>query len=85
MHNRHKFLCLDCGVDTGKISEHYMLKDEVWSKIHNSNKGMLCVGCAEVRLGRVMCIGDFNDSHVNKQFSMKTRSRRLSQRMEMIR
>lgn len=79
---RGKFKCMDCGVDTGKIGEHYMLADSTWCKIHNSNKGMLCIGCAEQRLGRRLCKDDFNDSHVNKPFSGKSFSTRLENRLK---
>lgn len=65
MTSRNKWLCLDCGTDTGKIGEHYMLLDEVWSKIHTSSKGMLCVKCCEKRLNRELTKADFNDSYVN--------------------
>jgi len=73
--SRHKFLCLDCKIDTGKAYEHYMLIDKIWSKIHNSNKGMLCIGCAETRLGRRLNSGDFKDCHVNnpKLYNMSAR------------
>lgn len=64
--SRRKFLCLDCKVDTGKIAEHYMLKDDVWFSVHPSRSGMLCIGCIEVRLGRMLNKQDFNDSYLNK-------------------
>lgn len=63
--SRRKFLCLDCGIDTGKALEHYFLHDEVWAKIHNSQKGMLCVLCAESRLGRELCADDFPPVTIN--------------------
>lgn len=62
---RAKFLCLDCGIDTGKALEHYFLHDEVWLKIHNSQKGMLCIMCAEARLGRKLCPADFPAVTIN--------------------
>lgn len=72
---------MDCGVDTGKIGEHYMLVDETWNKIHSSNKGMLCIEDAEKRLGRKLTASDFNDSHVNKPFPGKFFSSRLQDRL----
>lgn len=79
--SRRKFLCLDCGVDTGKIHEHYMLKDSVWRKAVNSNRGMLCIACIEARLGRLLRPNDFNDSYVNDpkfaSMSMRLLSRLL--------
>ncbi len=63
--SRAKWLCLDCGRDTGKLGEHYMLIDEVWLSIA-PKVGMLCVGCAEIRLQRSLTPRDFNDSYVNR-------------------
>jgi hypothetical protein len=82
--SRRKFLCMDCKVDTGKIGEHYMLADSTWNLIHDSNKGMLCIGCVESRLGRQLISTDFNDSHVNKPFPGKFFSGRLHNRINNI-
>lgn len=73
--SRRKFLCLDCKVDTGKIYEHYMLIEETWFAIHQSKFGMLCIGCVEKRLGRMLTKDDFNESHVNnpKLYPMSAR------------
>jgi hypothetical protein len=79
--SRRKFLCLDCRVDTGKLGEHYMLKDSTWYKLHNSNQGMICIGCVEKRLGRKLTRIDFNDSHVNRPSPGKFFSARLMQRL----
>lgn len=75
--SRKKWLCLDCNVDTGKIGEHYMLIDSTWAKIHNSKKGMLCIGCAEKRLGRQLNYSDFNTSYINKPNPSEQKSQRL--------
>lgn len=79
MSSRRKFLCMDCRIDTGKTYEHYMLIDTTWVLIHNSNRGMLCIGCCEARLGRQLTAWDFNSSHVNNpklhQMSDRLRSR----------
>lgn len=74
--SRHKFKCLDCRVDTGRIYEHYMLLDEVWHTVANS-VGMLCVGCVEQRLGRRLRASDFNGSYVNR---LMPQSQRLMSR-----
>jgi len=63
---RLRFKCIDCKIDTGKIGEHYMLKDDIWFSIHPSKNGMLCLNCLEKRLHRPLTINDFNDSHINK-------------------
>ena len=81
MKSRKKWLCLDCGVDTGKIGEHYMLKDEVWNKVMTTSVGMLCIGCIEVRLGKLLIPADFTDSHVNRLKPGECKSQRLMIRL----
>jgi hypothetical protein len=63
--SRKKFLCLDCGVDTGKLSEHYMLIDATWKLTGLGKIGMLCIGCLELRIGRMLKATDFNSSYLN--------------------
>ena len=79
---RTKWKCLDCHVDTGKIGEHYMLKDEVWFLVNNSKSGMLCIGCLEDRLGRKLLTSDFKDCHINRPASGKYFSQRLTDRLQ---
>jgi len=78
---RRKWKCLECQIDTGKIGEHYMLWSTIWEKIHNSPIGMLCIGCAEKRLGRQLNMGDFNKSHINRVKPGETKSVRLMNRL----
>jgi hypothetical protein len=63
--SRKKWLCLDCGVDTGKANEHYFINTETWLKVVGSIVGMLCVGCLETRLGRKLNKQDFPDVTIN--------------------
>jgi hypothetical protein len=63
--SRRKFLCLDCGIDTGKASEHYMLNDQTWKLTGLGKYGMLCVGCVEIRIKRKLVAKDFNSSYLN--------------------
>lgn len=77
--NHHK--CKDCGVDTARIGEHYMLKDSVWYSAYAHERGMLCIGCLEKRLGRQLTKADFNDSHVNRPAPGKVFSMRLMSRL----
>jgi hypothetical protein len=50
---RRRLHCLDCGVNTAEIGEYYMLRDELWAATGVAPDGwMLCVACAEKRLGR---------------------------------
>jgi hypothetical protein len=55
-----RFHCLDCDVHTSAIGEYYMLRDEVWAETGVApNGGMLCLKCAEKRLGRQLRPEDF--------------------------
>jgi len=64
--SRKKFLCLDCGVDTGRIGEHYMLIDSTWKKTGLGKIGMLCIEHVENRIGRKLVTSDFNNSYLNR-------------------
>lgn len=85
--SRKKFHCHDCGVDTGKIHEHYMLHDNVWLAAtapvttHLSPPiRMLCIGCVERRLGRPLNHTDFNGSYLNNPRTAP-QSQRLRERL----
>ena len=84
MRNRKKWKCKDCLVDTGKISEHFYLNDNIWMKINNIKDwqiGMLCVGCCEKRLGRRLNSGDFTDAWINNPKMVPSMSARLIDRI----
>jgi len=49
--------CLDCQVVP--VEEHYMLYDALWLGINPKDEGVLCIGCAERRLGRQLKPTDF--------------------------
>ena len=61
------FNCLDCGFNTKEGHEYYTVHDEVWLKAHPDDWGMLCIGCLEERLGRVLTRHDFPDYPVNDE------------------
>jgi len=75
--SRRRWLCLDCKRDTSQLREHYFLKGEIWSRVHSSAIGMLCIGCVETRLGRKLTASDFTDAHINdpKRYEMSDRLR----------
>jgi hypothetical protein len=77
---RKKFLCLDCGIDTGKAYEHYFVHNEVWDAAHSSREGMLCIGCLEARLGRTLTRQDFPYVSINSPF-LGLKSQRFIQRL----
>jgi len=60
-----RFFCMDCDVDTYVNEQYYMLKDRLWRKIHPSTDGMLCLSCAEKRLGRPLTRRDFTSARLN--------------------
>lgn len=81
--SRKKFLCLDCGIDTGRIGEHYMLVDDVWSLTGLGKYGMLCIEHVEQRIGRELIHSDFNDSYLNNARTGIV-SQRLADRMGLL-
>lgn len=78
--SRAKFRCVDCDIDTGKAHEHYFVKNEVWFQVMPTNKGMLCIGCIEARLGRQLTGDDFTDCSLNNP-RYEPKSARLMNRM----
>ncbi|QGH78343.1 hypothetical protein SEA_TRIBUTE_190 [Streptomyces phage Tribute] len=64
--SRKKWLCLDCGVDTGRIGEHFFLDMNVWSLTGLGHEGMLCVEHVEKRIGRRLVPADFTSAYINR-------------------
>ncbi len=71
-------LCLDCTTDVIAIGEYYMLEDVVWLEANPRDRGMLCVGCLEARIGRRLTWDDFTGAPCNSG----PKSERLHERME---
>jgi hypothetical protein len=47
--------CMDCTIETSSWQDpgnYYMLHDDLWVSIVPDSKGLLCIRCAERRLGR---------------------------------
>jgi hypothetical protein len=79
--SRKKWLCLDCGLDTGKAGEHFFLNNDVWSLTGLGHLGMLCVEHVEKRIGRRLVPADFSSAYINRlNFGFK--SDRLIERMK---
>lgn len=78
--SRRKFLCLDCGVDTGRLLEHYFVETALWLSVVSSTLGMLCVGCLETRLGRRLVPSDFPAVWINDP-RLEPKSQRLLSRL----
>ena len=69
-HQNH--FCADCGIDTSGTNtcEWYMVRDEVWIEAGMSDKGFLCIGCLERRLGRLVEGQDFSRCALNYQIAI---------------
>jgi hypothetical protein len=52
-------ICMDCGVNLDDHNEEIMLLDHVWLEAVPTERGMLCIGCIENRLGRKLQRDDF--------------------------
>jgi hypothetical protein len=59
------FACLDCGTNVVRLGEYFMVWDDVWLRANPDDRGMLCIGCLEQRLGRQLYPLDFADAPVN--------------------
>jgi hypothetical protein len=56
---------MDCDADTYVNEQFYMLKDRIWKRINPLVDGMLCLPCAEKRLGRSLRHMDFKNVPLN--------------------
>ena len=61
------FFCVDCDVDTYVNEQFYMLHDALWAQIASDVETMLCLECAERRLGRPLNGLDFAAVPLNEQ------------------
>jgi hypothetical protein len=59
-----------------------MVHDEVWETANPKRKGMLCVGCLELRLNRLLTKDDFTDAPVNSIW-LQVGSTRLKNRLTL--
>lgn len=74
-------LCIDCGADTKKLSEDYMVVKKVWADAGmHARGGKLCINCLEVRLGRKLCHLDFHKCPLNDD-GLVPQSERLKERL----
>lgn len=77
------FACIDCAACTNCNGEYYMVNDEVWLEANPKGRGMLCIGCLEDRLGRLLTKDDFNgDAPVNSMW-LTVGSTRLKNRLTL--
>ena len=58
--------CKDCRVDVRQLGEWYMVHDHTWAQAGTCQRGYLCIGCLETRIGRQLNAADFTDVPVNR-------------------
>lgn len=65
---RDEFACDDCGMLTAPIDapdEWYTVHDEIWKDSGKGEDGILCIGCLEARIGRMLEASDFMSGPLN--------------------
>lgn len=77
-----EFNCIECGVNTLACNEYYMINDKLWKSITKptKGKGMLCIGCVELRAGRQLTNSDFTKAPINTIY-WNSKSDRLKARL----
>ena len=63
--NCYGFDCAACSANTLHLDEYYMVHKELWLTAWPEDRGMLCIGCLESKLGRTLTAADFTDAPVN--------------------
>lgn len=59
------FRCHDCAACTNCDFEYYMVHDEIWNG-SGLDYGMLCIGCLEQRIQKLLTARDFTDAPINQ-------------------
>jgi hypothetical protein len=75
--------CLDCRNECNE--EYYMVHDALWLTANPTVNGMLCIGCLEERLGRILTLDDFTDVPINTTTVCGAKSKRLASRLAATR
>lgn len=76
------FSCISCNFNTLYGKEYYMVLDEIWLTVNPRDKGMLCIGCVEQKLGRELVRADFTDAPINSLTIWGGKSPRLANRLQ---
>lgn len=79
MIDRRHWHCVDCHQDTSAIKEYYMVTFDLWD-CYGAGSGMLCIGCLEARIGRLLQPDDFTDAPINDP-DLIPKSQRLLSRL----
>lgn len=78
------FSCIFCSFNTLYGREYYMVLDDIWLAVNPKDKGMLCIGCVEKKLGRDLERADFTDAPINSLTIWGGKSPRLSNRLQRV-
>jgi hypothetical protein len=57
--------CCGCGCNVARIGEYYHVRDQVWAEAGACKHALLCIGCLEGMLGRLLVREDFSDAGIN--------------------
>ncbi len=64
--NPNHWFCKDCGKDTYiDEKDYYMVTEKIWKKFGLNGRGMLCMNCMELRLGRKLIKTDLRKCDLN--------------------
>jgi hypothetical protein len=63
---RTRYCCMDCGTDTSRAGEYYMVRRELWKLLAPEGRGSLCIGCLERRFGWTLKWCDFTPCRLNE-------------------
>ena len=74
--------CDDCRCDVS--DEHYYVHPDIWFSVHPSERGFLCIGCLERRLGRILTPADFPPVSINKPQRSSRMSIVLAKRLGLV-
>ena len=69
--DKSNWLCLDCGKDTLRTDDYYMLRNKLWRELvpREQRHGMLCLACVSKRLDRPLRPEDFYNGSNNIDYS----------------
>lgn len=74
--------CLDCKRNVTDLEEMFMVFDDIWLEVCEDRKGMLCVKCFEIRLGRKLVHANFTHCRLNA--GKENKSRLLLDRLGLL-
>lgn len=76
LRKKKEAICEDCGCEqprgigpkrVSSINGHYMVNHNLWRSVFGEGRGLLCVTCFQIRLGRKLTPQDFKDCSLNRR------------------